>query len=82
MSDEDQEFLVPYLTLVRGGGATPRVHDPREVLNALQYTVKADGDSRPMSSRRGCRCTNKARRELATKVFEAIAITCGWPYGP
>src|SRR4029434_9103126 len=47
VSDEDWEFLAPYLALVRED-APQRVHDLRTVFNALRYMAKTGGQWRMM----------------------------------
>ncbi|MDP9469944.1 MAG: IS5/IS1182 family transposase, partial [Chloroflexota bacterium] len=39
VSDDEWAFVAPYLTLMRPD-APQRVHDPREVYNALRWIVR------------------------------------------
>ncbi len=67
-------FLAPYLALVRED-AGQRVHDPREVLNALRYLVKSGCPWRmlPNDLPPWAAVYQQARRWLAAGCFEAAA---------
>src|SRR4029453_3799070 len=74
VSDEDWEFLAPYLALVRED-SPPRVHDLRLGFHALRYLAKAGGRwaIRPHDSPPWEVVYQQARRWMAAGVFEAIA---------
>ena len=74
VSDGDWEFLAPYLALV--SEASPqRVHDLREVFNALRYMVKTGGQWRfmPNDFPPWQAVYQQARRWMSAQVFEDIA---------
>jgi transposase len=74
VSDEDWEFLAPYLALVRED-SPQRVHDLREVFNALRYVLKTGGQWRfmPHDFPPWQAVYQQARRWVAAQVFEGIA---------
>jgi transposase len=74
VSDEDWEFLAPYLALVRED-SPQRVHDLRQVFNALRYMVKTGGQWRfmPNDFPPWQAVYQQARRWVSAKVFEDIA---------
>lgn len=74
VSEADWEFLAPYLALVRED-SPQRVHDLREVFNALRYIVKTGGQWRfmPNDFPPWQVVYQQARRWVAAKVFEGIA---------
>jgi len=74
VSDEDWEFLAPYLALV-GEDSPQRVHDLREVFNALRYIVKTGGQWRfmPNDFPPWQAVYQQARRWVRARVFEDIA---------
>jgi transposase len=74
VTDQEWEFLVPYLTLMRLD-ASQRAHDLREVFNALRYVVKTGGQWRmlPHDFPDWNAVYQQARRWMAAGVFEDIA---------
>jgi len=74
VSDEDWEFLAPYLALVRED-SPQRVHDLRRVFNAVRYVAKTGGQWRmmPHDFPPWEAVYQPARRWMAAGVFEAIA---------
>jgi transposase len=74
VSDEDWEFLAPYLALVRED-SPQRVYDLRLVFNAVRYVAKTGGQWRmmPHDFPPWEAVYQQARRWMAAKVFEAIA---------
>lgn len=74
VTDDEWWFLAPYLLLVREG-AGQRVHDPRELLNALRYLVKSGCHWRlmPHDFPPWAAVYQQARRWLAAGCFEAAA---------
>jgi transposase len=74
VSDEDWEFLAPYLALVRED-SPQRVHDLRRVFNGLRYMVKTGGQWRfmPNDFPPWQVVYQQARRWVSAKVFEDIA---------
>lgn len=74
VSDEDWAFLAPYLALVRED-SPQRVHDLREVFNAVRYMVKTGGQWRMMPNDFPPweAVYQQARRWMAAEVFEDIA---------
>jgi transposase len=74
VSDDEWAFLAPYLALVRED-SPQRVHDLREVFNALRYMVKTGGQWRfmPNDFPPWAAVYQQARRWVAAKVFEQVA---------
>jgi transposase len=74
VSDDEWAFIAPYLALVREG-SPQRVHDLREVFNALRYIVKTGGQWRflPNDFPPWAAVYQQARRWVAAKVFEQAA---------
>ena len=73
VSDDEWAFVAPYLTLMRPD-APQRVHDPREVFNALRWLVRTGapwrylpGDFPPWEA-----VYQQARRWLAAGCFDAM----------
>ena len=73
-SDVEWEFLLPYLTLMRED-APQRVHDLREVFNAIRYVVKTGCQWRmlPHDLPDWTVAYQQARRWMQADVFEQIA---------
>jgi transposase len=73
VSDDEWEFLVPYLTLMRED-APQRIHDLREVFNALRYVVKTGCQWRmlPHDFPDWTVVYQQARRWMHAGVFEDI----------
>jgi transposase len=74
VSDEEWEFVAPYVALVRAD-ARQRRHDLREVFNALRWIVRAGAPWRllPTNFPPWEAVYQQARRWLAAGVFEAMA---------
>ena len=74
VSDVEWEFLLPYLTLMRGD-APQRAHDMREVFNAIRYVVKTGCQWRmlPHDLPDWTVAYQQARRWLQAGVFEQVA---------
>jgi transposase len=74
VSDVEWEFLLPYLTLMRGD-APQRAHDMREVFNAVRYVVKTGCQWRmlPHDLPDWTVAYQQARRWIQAGVFEEIA---------
>jgi transposase len=74
VSDDEWSFAAPYLTLLRED-ADQRVHDLREVFNALRWLVKAGSPWRllPHDFPPWPAVYQQARRWLAAGSFEAMA---------
>ena len=74
VTDDEWRFLAPYLMPVRED-APRRVHDPREVLNAVRYLVQSGGPWRLLPNDLPPRPAvyQRARRWLAAGSFEAAA---------
>ncbi len=74
VSDEEWEFVAPYLTLM-SLEAPQRVHDLREIFNALRWIVRAGAPWRllPTNVPPWQTVDQQARRWLAAGVFEAMA---------
>jgi transposase len=74
VSDDEWAFIAPYLALVRED-SPQRVHDLREVFNALRYIVKTGGQWRflPNDFPPWAAVYQQARRWVAAKVFEQAA---------
>ena len=74
VSDEEWAFAAPYLTLLRED-AHQRVHDLREVFNALRWLVKSGSPWRllPHDLPPWEAVYQQARRWLAAGAFEAMA---------
>jgi transposase len=73
VSDTEWEFLLPYLTLMRED-APQRVHDMREVFNAIRYVVKSGCQWRmlPHDLPVWTVAYQQARRWIQADVFEDI----------
>ena len=73
VSDEEWDFLVPYLTLM-GEGAPQRRHDLREVFNGLLYIVRSGLQWRlmPHDLPPWAAVYQQTRRWLAAGVFAAV----------
>lgn len=73
VSDEEWAFVVPYLTLVRED-APQRIHDLREVFNALRWIVRTGSPWRYMPNDLPPweAVYQQTRRWLAAGVFEAM----------
>ena len=73
VTDEEWAFVAPYLTLMRPD-APQRVHDPREVFNALRWTVRAGAPWRllPTNFPPWEAVYQQARRWLEAGCFEAM----------
>jgi transposase len=73
VSDEEWAFVAPYLTLVRQD-APQRVHDLREVFNALRWIVRAGAPWRMMPNDFPPweAVYQQTQRWLAAGVFEAM----------
>jgi transposase len=74
VSDEEWAFVVPYLALMPED-APQRVHDLREVFNALRWIVRAGAPWRllPTNFPPWQAVSQQTRRWLAAGVFEAMA---------
>src|SRR5687768_3954784 len=74
VTDDEWAFVAPYLALVRED-APQRVHDLREVFNALRWVVKTGCQWRflPNDLPPWPAVYQQARRWLAAKVFEHMA---------
>ena len=74
VTDDEWAFVAPYLALVRED-APQRVHDLREVFNALRWVVKTGCQWRflPNDLPPWPAVYQQARRWLAAKVFEHLA---------
>jgi transposase len=74
VSDDEWAFVVPYLTLMREA-APQRVHDLREVFNALRWIVRAGAPWRllPTNFPPWEAVYQQTRRWLAAGVFEDMA---------
>lgn len=74
VSDDEWAFIAPYLALVRED-SPQRVHDLREVFNALRYVVKTGGQWRflPNDFPPWAAVYQQARRWVAARVFEQAA---------
>jgi transposase len=74
VTDDEWAFVAPYLALVREDAAQ-RVHDLREVFNALRYVVKTGGQWRfmPHDFPPWQAVYQQARRWVAARVFEQAA---------
>lgn len=74
VSDDEWAFMAPYLALVRED-SPQRVHDLREVFNALRYLVKTGGQWRflPHDFPPWAAVYQQARRWVAAKAFEQAA---------
>ncbi|HVK12429.1 MAG TPA: IS5 family transposase [Gemmataceae bacterium] len=74
VTDGEWEFLLPYLTLMRGD-APQRSHDLREVFNAIRYVVRTGGQWRmlPHDLPDWAVAYQQARRRFQAGVFEEIA---------
>ena len=74
VTDDEWAFVAPYLALVRAD-APQRVHDLREVFNALRWVVKTGCQWRflPNDLPPWPAVYQQARRWLAAKVFEHMA---------
>jgi transposase len=73
-SDDEWEFLAPYLTLMRPD-APQRAHSLRDVFDALRYVVKTgcQWDMLPHDLPPWTAVYQQARRWVAAGVFEAVA---------
>ena len=73
VSDEEWGFVAPYLTLMRDD-APQRVHDVREVFNALRWIVRAGSPWRylPHDFARWEAVYQQTQRWIKAGVFEAI----------
>jgi transposase len=74
VADADWEFILPYLTLMRGD-APQRSHNLREVFNALRYLVKTGCHWRmlPHDFPDWTAVYQQTRRWMSAGVFEQIA---------
>lgn len=74
VTDEEWEFLVPYLTLMRED-APQRGHSMRELFNALRYLVKTGCTWRflPNDFPPWTAVYQQSRRWVAARVFEEVA---------
>src|SRR5687768_4215230 len=74
VTDDEWAFVAPYLALVRED-ATQRVHDLREVFNALRWVVKTGSQWRylPNDLPPWAAVYQQARRWVAGRVFEHMA---------
>jgi transposase len=74
VTDDEWAFVAPYLALVRED-APQRVHDLRQVFNALRYMVKTGGQWRylPHDFPPWAAVYQQARRWVAARVFEHMA---------
>jgi transposase len=75
VSDDGWAFVAPYLALVRED-SPQRVHDLREVFNAVRYIVKTGGQWRflPNDFPPWAAVYQQARRWVAARVFEQAAV--------
>jgi len=73
VSDEEWAFVVPYLTLMRPD-APQRVHDPREVFNALRWIVRAGAPWRllPTNFPPWEAVYQQTQRWITARCFEAM----------
>ncbi len=73
VSDEEWAFVAPYLSLMRSD-APQRVHDPREVVNALRWLVRAGAPWRylPNDFPRWEAVYQQTHRWIAAGCFEAM----------
>lgn len=74
VTDDEWAFVAPYLTLLPEDSGQ-RVHDLRQVFNALRYVVKTGGQWRmmPHDLPPWAAVYQQARRWVAAKVFEHMA---------
>lgn len=74
VTDDERAFIAPYLALVRED-SPQRVHDLREVFNALRYIVKTGGQWRftPNDFPPWQAVGPRARRWVAARAFEHAA---------
>jgi transposase len=73
VTDEEWEFVLPYLTLMRGD-APQREHDLREVFNGMRYVVRSGEAWRMMPNDLPpwAAVYQQAQRWIAAGVFEAM----------